>query len=397
MSPETPTTQEIADNIVAQVESTLSETVPLMPKAFIRVIAKALAGVFVLLYKYAGFIFLQMFVAHASMRETEVLGKKIRPLVEWGRLIGAGDPIDATRAELRLTVTVLNQTGSLLAGAQLVFPSTGVVYLSTTSVALDAPTVEVVVRASSDQSGGGGAGAIGNLEEDDILLFASPLPNVSPRAVVLEQVVTGADGETETAYRARVTRYFQKRPQGGASADYQAWGEEDPGILHVYPYAGAPGEVDLYVEATVASSGSEDGIPTAAQLEAVAELVEFTQEGLASRRPVNAAVNVLPISRVTFDLTITGLDAPDIAVAEAAVEAAADEYFRAREPYIVGLSSFPRNDRVTLAAVSGAVDDAVSALGGTVASVVLELSGIPTPAYTLGDGEKAKLGTTTYV
>lgn len=397
MIPETPTTQEIAENIVAQVEANLNETVPLMPKAFIRVLAKALAGVFVLVYKYAGSMFLQMFVAHASMRETTILGKTVRPLVEWGRLFGAGDPIAATRAELRISVTVLNQVGTLPGESQLVFPATGVVYLTTSTVELNASTVEVGVRASSDQTGGGGAGSIGNLQPGDTVLFASPLPNIATRATVVAQTVTGADGETEAAYRARVLRYAQKRPQGGASADYELWAEDDPGIIHVYPYAGAPGEVDVYVEATVASSGSEDGIPTTAQLEAVAALIEFDKDGLASRRPVNAGVNVYPITRVTFDVQVTGVEAPDVAAAEATIGAAVDEYFRAREPFIVGLSSLPRNDRVTLAAVSGVVDDAVSALGGTVTSVVVKLSGVPTPAYTLGDGEKAKLGTMTYV
>lgn len=397
MSQATPETQAIADNIVAQVEASIQETAPLLPKAFIRVLAKALAGIFVIVYKYAGFIFLQMFVEHASMRATTINGKVIVPLVEWGRLCGEGDPLAATRAELVATVVVTNQVGVIESGAQLVYPPTGVIYLSLVSVALDAPTVQVRVRAASDPDGGDGSGVIGNLVPGDVLQFASPLPNIDPRATVASQAVTGADAETDGAYRARVKRRFQRRPQGGASADYQTWGEDDPGILNVYPYAGSPGEIDIYVEATVASSGSEDGIPTGAQLDAVAAAIDYDSNGLASRRPVNAAVNVHAIARTAFDIVITGLDATDLAAAKEALEDAVDEHLRSREPFIVGLSALPRADRITLAAVSGAVDDAVSALGGTVASVTVKLSGVPTPAYTLGNGEKAKLGTTTYV
>lgn len=82
MSLTTPTTKEISDNIVAQLEATLNQTIPLLPKAFIRVLAKALAGVFILLYKYAGFMLLQLFVRTASMGSTEVNGVSVTPLLE---------------------------------------------------------------------------------------------------------------------------------------------------------------------------------------------------------------------------------------------------------------------------------------------------------------------------
>src|SRR5690242_19672548 len=153
MSLAVPSSQEIADNIIGQIEAALSQTVPLLPKAFTRVLGKVLAGVLVILYKYGGFIFLQLFVSTASMAETVVNGKTIKPLVEWGRLIGVGDPLAATRAELDITVTVTNQVGTLPAGSQLLRTDTGVVYQTTTVVALSAPTVTVTVRATSDQLG----------------------------------------------------------------------------------------------------------------------------------------------------------------------------------------------------------------------------------------------------
>ena len=114
MSLDTPTTAEINAMIIAQLEAELGQTVPFLPKAFERVLAKVLAGVFILLYKYAGFMFLQIFVETASNQNTTVLGQTINPLAFWGRLIGVGDPVAATKAELSLTVTVTNQTGSLL-------------------------------------------------------------------------------------------------------------------------------------------------------------------------------------------------------------------------------------------------------------------------------------------
>lgn len=396
MSLQTPTTSELADTIVSQIEASIGQAVPLLPKAFLRVLARVLAGAVVLIYKYAGFIFLQLFVSQATMRATTILGRELRPLVEWGRLVGVGDPEPATQAELVVDVSVELQTGFLPANSQLVYSPTGVVYLTTSAVALDAPTVQATIRASSDPDGGGGAGAIGNLEPGDVVSFASPLPNIGRDAVVVSQAVTGADGESEDAYRARIIRRFQRRPQGGAYADYQQWGEEPPGILNVYPYTSStPGEVDVYVEATPASSGSPDGIPTPAQLDEVAASIELDQQGLASRRPAGVGVNVFPITRSEFDVQITGLS-PDLPSSRLAIESAVDELLRSREPFIVGLSTFPRRDRITLAAVSGVADDAASAIGGSIAEVELSRSGVPLTAYTLGSGEKAKAGEVTF-
>ena len=98
MSLSTPTTKEISDNIIAQLEASLNQAIPLLPKSFLRVLSKVLAGVFILLYKYVGFMFLQIFVDAASASATEVNGKTVVPLTAWGRLIGVGDPVSATSA-----------------------------------------------------------------------------------------------------------------------------------------------------------------------------------------------------------------------------------------------------------------------------------------------------------
>lgn len=393
MSLPTPSTQTIADNIVAQIAASISQSVPLLPKAFIRVLAKVLAGVFVLLWKYCGFIFLQLFVAYASADPTTINGKVVQPLVEWGRLIGVGDPLPSVQAELLISVVVKNQVGSLAARSSLVRSSTGVIYQTIAEVPLDAPTVPVRIRAVSDQSGGDGSGIIGNLQAGDVVEFANPLPNVSKAAAVVSQTVTGANAELIELYRARIVARFQSAPQGGAYADYRDWAEEVPGIVNVYPYAGAPGEVDVYVEASVETSGSADGIPTGAQLTAVYNAITFDDAGLASRRPVGAAVNVFPIARAAFSVTITGL-IPDTTDTRAAIKAGISEYLSTREPFIDGLSVLPKNNRITEAAIAGIVDGIVDAQAASVVSVSLDTG----PAYDLQDGQKAKLlGDPTYL
>lgn len=390
---EQPTVADITQNIIGQLEAKISQDFPVLPKSFVRVLAKVLAAVHVLLFKYAGWILLQLFVPYASMEETTVLGRRIRPLVEFGRLVGVGDPVEATQAEHVIEITVRNQVGSLPGGTQLVSPANQIIYQVVGTVLLDSPVVQATVRASGDGQGGDGSGAIGNLQPGDILEFANRPANVDPRATVVSRTVDGADAEAPDSYRARVYRRFQRRPQGGAYADYQAWGEEVPGILNVYPYTGAPGEVDVYVEATVASSGSEDGIPTQPQLDDVKATIDTDLNGLASRRPVNAAVNVYPITRQVFDVALGGFEAENKELVRQSIAAGVDDYLRSREPYIVGLAPLPRLDRITQGAIAGIVMGIAEAEGATVATVAVSIGGTPVTDYTLGRGEKARLGT----
>ena len=397
MSVNTPLTKDISDNIIAQLESSLNQTIPLLPKSFLRVLAKVLSGVFILLYKYAGFMFLQIFVRTASANETTVNGVVTSPLIEWGRLIGVGDPGSSTNAELTVTVTVESQTGVLPAGSQLVSSDNGVTYITIGAVSLDSPTVEVTVRAASDQSGGGGEGAIGNLDVGSIISFANPLANVSRDTVVSSVVVTGSDAEEIEVYRQRTIDRFQKRPQGGAYADYELWGEEPSGILNVYPYTSdCPGQVDVYIEATVESSGSADGIPTTAQLEEVLESIEFDENGLASRRSAGALVNTFPITRTEFDVVVTGIQVDNLAQVQADITQGITDYFTDRAPFIVGLTIPPRKDRITRSAISGVVDDVVSAAGGIFGSVLLSQNSITIEQYNLGIGEKSKILTVSF-
>ena len=400
MSLQTPTTAELTANIISQLEINLNQSIPLLPKSFLRVLAKTLAAVFILLYKYAGFTFQQMFVATATIEETEINGQFISPLIAWGRLIGVGDPTAATNAELTIEITVENQVGSLPAGTQLINSSNGVTYITLAEVLLDAATVFVDIRAVSDQAGGGGAGAIGNLEIGAIVSFANPLPNVARNAEVTAQVVTGADAEDTEVYRQRVIDRFQKRPQGGALADYEIWGEEVEGIINIYPYTGNdPGEVDVYAEATVASSGSADGIPTAPQLQAVSDSIELDENGKATRRPANALVNVFAITRTGFDTVVEGLNVDDAATVQLNITDAITEFFLDAAPFVDGLTIPPRKDRITQSALIGLVSDIVDAANGTFLTVTFDATGGggSLPLYILSQGEKSKSTGTTFI
>jgi len=391
MSIESRTTKEISDNLVAQISSTINQTIPLLPKSFIIVLSKVLAAVWVILYKYGGFIFLQLFIDTASAKETEISGKKITPLIEWGKLIGVGVPTEGTRAELSIDITVENQVGSLGVNEQLINSDNGVTYLTLSAVLLNAPVVTVSVRAAEDQAGGGGVGVIGNLEIGDKMSFANPIANVAKETTVSAVLVTAADAEDlDVVYRQRVKDRFTKRPEGGALTDYEIWGEEVPGIINIYPYTGLPGQVNVYSEATVLSSGDPDGIPTQAQLDAVKASIDLDQGGRATRRPANSFVNSLAITRQTIFLAVSGLVVEDTATVQALIVSGLEQEMLSAEPFIEGVTVLPKKDRINIGQAQGVVNDIVTAEGGTFNTVVMTVLGVPVNNYSLNEGEKAK-------
>lgn len=389
----TPTTKAINDNIIAQLEASLSQTIPLLPKSFMRVLAKVLAGVFVIIYKYAGFIFLQIFIKTASFSTTTVNGVEISPLTFWGRLIGADDLVEATQAQMVIDITVTNQIGSLPSGSQLINSDNGVTYITVGAVLLNAATVQATVRAVADQAGDDGAGVIGNLQVSDTMSFANALANVSRVATVASITVTGADAETVTVYRKRVIDEFQKRAQGGALSDYESWSEEVAGVLNTYPYTSdSPGQVDVYVE----SSTEVDGIPTTAQLQAALDSIVLDQTGLASRRPANALANTIAITRNGFDAEVLGLSVDNLATVQASIQTAITEFFLNAEPFIDGLTIPPRRDQISRSSLIGLVGDIVAADNGTFTTVTFAENSNPNvdlELHVLGQGEKAKLAT----
>lgn len=387
-----PTTTALAAQIVAKLEAALSQTIPFFQKAFLRVLAKVLAAPMVLLYKYDGFLLLQQYATTATMRETEINGQVVRPLVELGRQFGVRDPSDAVQTEIVISVTVLEQTGSLASGQQLVRHPTNVVYAVTAAVPLDAATVQATIKAVSDESGGGGAGEIGILAPGDVVEFANAPPNVEPEATVVSIAVYGEDAEEQEDYRKVVLQRTQFRPQGGAPADYREWGEIVPGVKAIFPYKSepAPGGVDIYVEAITAVNA--DGVPSRELCDAVEAAIRLDEDGLANNGPANDLVRAMPISRTPFTVIVSGLAAggrEDEVQAE--IDAGLDEFLRSCEPYIVGLSMLPRRDRITLGAVSGVVHEIASAAGATVTSVALLREADEYIAYQLTRGELAKL------
>ncbi len=385
-APRVPTIDEVAAGLIAAWETAFGSVIRLVPKSFLGVTARVLAALYVTLFKYAAYIFLQQYAETADLEETEILGRKVRPLEALAAERGIGAPDPATQAELTAEVTVLVATGAIQPGEQLLGQDNGVTYLVQTRVALTGPTAEISVKAAADQAGGLGAGTIGNLDAGAVLVFANPRQNVAREATVLARTVTATDGESEEDYRERVLDAYQHQPQGGAPADYERWAEAVPGIIRAYPYKDdlAPGVIEIYVEADPISSGSPDGIPTPTQL-------ADTLAAITIEKPLSDLPEVLPITRTGFDVRVLGLVAGDIAACQTAIADALASLYAGFEPYIGGLTTGTRRDAVTEAEALSTVAAVARTFEATFTAVYQELAGASTPFYTLGEGEKAKV------
>lgn len=384
MSLETPTTQEVNDNIIANLEASLNQTIPQLFKSFMRVLSKTLAGVFILLYKYGGFVFEQSFIKTASNDETVVNGKTTVPLAEWGAQIGVEPQYASTQARVMVDVGIKSEGETLPAGSQLLSNINGVTYLTISSTLLSGAMIAIPVRAASDQSGGDGSGAIGNLDPGASISFANPLPSVEREAEVQSMIENGVDAETTDAYRARVLHRWQARPQGGAYADYYEWGVSVPTVKAVYPYTGDwPNTVDVYVE-------GDEGEASQDQLIAVLDAINFDDDGRATRKPVSVLVNTYSAIWIGFETRITGLSVDNLAQVQSDIDTAVSDYYDSRAPYIVGLTPLPQENRVTNSGVAGVVDDVISAAGGVFSKVEVTRAGVFVDVYTLGIGQKAE-------
>jgi hypothetical protein len=292
---------------------------------------------------------------------------------------------------------VSQQIGSLAAGTQLLAPDTGVIYQVTAPVPLTATQVNASIRAVDDDRDQNGTGAIGNRGIATELQFANPLPNVGRIALVIGTLVTAVDAETEDSYRTRVNQRLARRPQGGARADYQAWGLEVPGLANVWPYASIPGQIQLYVEADT-TDGNPDGIPTQDQLDAVAEAVQFSPDGTADRAPIGTLIlPPLAINRFAIDVTIVSLAADNLASVRTQIEDELDSYLRTREPFIMGLTVLPARNVILEAEIGGIIAAVAQANGGTFASFACFRGAVQFTAIAMDPGEMSKLGDVSYL
>lgn len=382
-----PTTQELADQTLARMESALGQTSPINEKAFLRVLAAMEAMVTTGLYKFAAERSKQTLALTATGSGLDLIGNEFST----PRKLAVGAVLTATLPGIN--GTVIPSSSEFIGGAN------GVRYFMSDSPTVTGGVATLTLTAESP-------GVIGNLQASDVLTIVSQVAGATTVATVTAVVTTGADGETDAAYRPRVLFAERAVTGGGNATDHKIWAEQVEGCYRAFAYAGRPtgtdypGDRTVYVEAD--ASLDPDGIPTSGLLDSVRGSLTtdpdtgYSRPGLGQQ---DANLWVEPITRVTIDVIVTALVTPSgqTATVKTAIEEALRVYLIGIAPFVVGtdLEQY-RNDLITGTALSGVVQDILDATGSSAVSTAFEISAVPTASYQLTGGELAKRGTVTY-
>ena len=358
-----PTTAEIRDQIISDIEGKLNITVPALPKAFIRIFATALAGVQTLCYRFGLWIYKQIFAATADEAALILRG------AQYGL---SRSP--AVRAVLTAEATGTNGT-QIPAGTLWVGDDNSLVYQQTETAEIAGGTAAITVECLT-------AGDAGNLANAETLSIGSPIAGIDSTATVDGTTTTGEDQESIESFRSQVMEREKNKPQGGAAPDYVQWALEVPGIVKAFAHRISAGYATVYP--MIALTGNR--IPDAAKRE---EVLAYLSDLI--RKPLQSTPVVEVMSEIVFDIEIADL-APNTATIKTAIEAALAAYMLTRFP-----KQYPdetnATDVVSAAALSGISID----VGAAELTLTMKVGGSPFPSKTLAAGQLAILGTVTWL
>jgi uncharacterized phage protein gp47/JayE len=285
------TLQELRTRVENDLVARLQLAAAVLRRSFVRILARAWAGIAHGLYGYIQFLSQQLL---PDTSEGEYLERQ-------ASLYG----LSRTAATFATgNVTLTGQDGTLIAAGTVLQRSDQLQYEIRADVTISSGTATAILDALV-------AGQIGNADAGVALSLVSPIAGVNSSALVaMGGLSLGNDQETDDDFRARVIERYRFRPHGGAEDDYIAWAKEVAGVTRVWVFPGELGAGKVSVR--FVRDGDASIIPDGAEVAQVQAYIE-------ARRPVTAQVTVVaPISTpLNFTISIT----PDTAAVRATVEA----------------------------------------------------------------------------
>ena len=373
--PTIPTAKEIKARIVSDLENSLNQSTPLLPKAFNRALAGALAGVIVLLYQAILFAYRAIFPDTADITSLRLLGA----------LVGV-EQLPATFTVL--TATVSGQNSAIVSEGITFRGANNMVYKVTTAGVVTGGVAIVSLTAQE-------SGEVGNLANGSILNIISPDPLLIGTATVTATTVDGDDEESDDSFRLRISSAYKKRKTGGSPADYEAWALETPNVDWASPLDSAtlPGDVIVYVKV----DNQPNGIATQSQLDQVLQyLLVNPDTGIRDRHPIGPYPVPKAISRKEFDIEITIQDgSPSI---KTAIESAVTDYVENRQPFNIA-TTLSRIDTISTGGIADTANDVANPQGASVLGVNLtQVDGsLQIQSYQLFGGEFGKVRNISWV
>lgn len=299
-----PTLSQLYTDVISDLESEYSTSIPLFGKVFLRALAAVQAGKLKIYYLVIGNLQKNIFVDTA---EPEIIGGTLE---RFGRVKLGRNPFPAQAGQYTVEVTgnigsTVPQGTTFKSNDDSVNP--GKLFVLDVAYILVATTDSITIRALE-------AGLESKLAVGDQLTATAPIAGVNKLVSVTTETVEPLAAEDTEDYRQKAIEAYQLEPQGGAASDYRIWAADAQGVQRVYAYArtGDSAEVNLYVEATVADSTDGKGTPSASLLSDVEDVVEFDPDTTKplnerGRRPLGVLeVHYLPITVKEITIEITG-------------------------------------------------------------------------------------------
>ena len=325
-------------------------------------------------------------------------------LERFGRVKLGRDPYPSTQGIFKITVTgtigaeVAINTQFKKIDENSTLPS---LYTATETVVLTATTGLITII--SDKSG-----TDYNLAVGDELYSVNPINNISSLVVVSSVETEAIDEEDIEDYRELILKAFRLEPNGGSNSDYVAWALDVEGIRTVYPYttAGVAGTATVYAEATVSASTDGRGTPSQVLMNAlwtydktgVFELDPDITQSIYNRgrRQLGLTeINILPVSPVAVNITLTNLKNKSVEVKVSIVDELKKMLFYKR-PFIVGVGDINnKKDTLYMSDIIVALQNAIET-GNTYDNVSATCNGLPLPFIFL-NGNIPYINTITYV
>jgi len=389
--PQIPTTQEITERNVTNIESSINQSSPLNDKAFIRVLSAMEAMNYTELYKFAVERALQNLAITATGDDLDLIGKNY------------DFPRKAAEAA-QYTIELPALDGTLISQIRTFTGNDNGALYTIDADATAAGGVATINVTAED------TGVAGNLEIADEMTIDTPVPGAEDVAAITIILNTGAEEETDDAYRVRILDIIRTSGGGSNTADYRRWAQEVAGVARAYPYSGRP--VDdpsapppartVYIEAD--TTIDPDGLAPTSLLDEVRDTINIDPETGISRPALGTTDDTLfvqSIIRTGFYVEVRNLtvSASIEAQVKADISSALTTFFLLLDPFVDGLDPVSeRNDNINDLKVSSVVNDVITAAGGSATGVGFGVVlAVFLSEYNLDPGEKAKLISVSYV
>lgn len=388
-----PTIAELSAQIKADLEAAYGGTIPIFGKIFLRAVIAVQAGKLKIIYLGIAFLQKNQFIDSA---DAEARGGNLE---RFGRVKLGRNPFPAVAGQY--TVEVTGTPGAIIP-VDTTFKgnddstSPGKLFILDAAKVMTGATDTITLRAL-------GAGLGSKLVVTDNVTATAPILNIDSVGVVTVELVGAAAGEELEEYRGKGLQAFRTEPQGGAATDYRLWANDAQGVEKVYPYAksGADGEINLFVEATIADSTDGRGTPSVGLLAAVKAVIEFDPD---TTKPLNERgreplgiidVHYLPITPLNIDINIPGFVDLDAGTQALILASITDMASRIR-PFIAAADVLAdKNNILDVNRITSAILTAKP--GAVFGAVSLQVAGVPVSTFTFTNGDIPYINSVTYV